>query len=116
MSPFQSILVLLTTASSFTNGQMPAPESMSRRVTIATVLHLDTVRAERVETILKEAFDRQRAVRSLMGPVRDQTSRLVLRHAMRAVCQEADRQLVEVLGTDDMDKLFNPAMRPGASI
>ncbi|MGZ5034934.1 MAG: hypothetical protein ACXWAC_17215 [Usitatibacter sp.] len=116
MSPFQSLLVLLTTASSFASGQMPAPESMSRRVGIATVLHLDTVRAERVEAILREAFERQREVRALMGPANDTTSRVVLRSALRAVCEDADRQLVEVLGTDDLEKLINPAARPGASI
>lgn len=116
MFAFQSILVLLTTASSFTSGQMPAPESMSRRVTIARILHLDTMRAERVESILNEALVRQRAVRELLGPARDTVSRVVLRGALRAVCEEADRQLVEVLGTDDLDKPINPAGRPGASI
>jgi hypothetical protein len=116
MSPFQSILILLTTASSFANGQMPAPESMSRRFNIATVLHLDTIRAERVEAILKEAFERQRAVRELMGPVNDAATRGVLRSAMRAVCEDADRQLVEVLGADQLEKLINPAARAGASI
>jgi hypothetical protein len=109
MSPFQSILVLLTSASSFSSGQMPAPDSMTRVVTIATVLHLDTLRAEKVEAILEEAFQRQQAVRAQMGAVRDSTSRTVLRAAMRAVCEDADRQLAEVLGAQDLENLINPA-------
>lgn len=111
MSTFQSILVLLTSATSFAGGQMPAPDSMSRRVTIATVLHLDTLRAERVEEILQEALERQQAVRAQVGSANDTASRMVLRSAMRAVCDDADRQLAEVLGTDDLQKLINPAAR-----
>lgn len=109
MSPFQTILVLLTSASSFAGGQMPAPEGMSRRVAIATVLHLDTLRAERVEAILQEALERQQAVRAQVGAANDTASRVLLRGAMRAVCEDADRQLAEVLNTDDLAKLINPA-------
>jgi hypothetical protein len=116
MSPFQSILVLLTSATSFGSGQMPAPESMSRRVAIATVLHLDTLRAERVEAILEEAFQRQQAVRAQIGSANDTASRVLLRGAMRAVCEDADRQLTEVFGTNDLEKLFNPNARPGMLI
>jgi hypothetical protein len=76
--------VLLTTASSFTTGQMPAPESMSRRVTIATVLHLDTCVPSGWNDP-EEAFERQRAVRSLMGP--STRLRASCSQAMRAVCR-----------------------------
>jgi hypothetical protein len=105
MSLFQSILVMLASASSISSGQMSAPEAISRRVAIATVLHLDSLRAGRVEAILQQAYERQRAVRAVMGPVNDPVTREVLTGAMRAVCEDADRQLAEVLGPDVIENI-----------
>ncbi|HEX7560180.1 MAG TPA: hypothetical protein VF386_13345, partial [Usitatibacter sp.] len=82
----------------------------------AAILDLDTARAQVVEAILENAQIRIRAAREQIGRSADETTRAVTRAAIRAICEDADRQLASVLTGTELAKLKELMAPPPTAI
>jgi hypothetical protein len=99
----RSIFASITLASTTAMAQMP-PEA-PRRIDYAELLNIDTERAGQVEAIMKATHLRMREARAQIGKPTDDTTRSTMHAAMRAIREDADKQLATVLTPDELQKL-----------
>src|ERR1700674_1772654 len=105
MSRFRSILASLAFTSTLAGAQTPSPDSAPHRVDVATLLDLDSARAQQVDAILKAAHEKMRAARAQIGRPTDDTTRTMMRAAMDAIRVDTDQQLATVLSAEEIVKL-----------
>jgi hypothetical protein len=113
MPRFRSILASLAFTSTVAGAQTPPPDSAPRHVDVATLLDLDSTRAQQVDAILKAAHEKMRAARVQIGRPTDDTTRTMMRAAMDAIRVDTDQQLAAVLSADEMVKLHAALPGPG---
>ena len=112
MSPFRSILASLAFTSAVGSAQTP-PYGAPPRVDVATLLNLDSSRAQQVDAILKAAREKMRAAHKQIGRPTDETTRTMMRAAMDAIRVDTDQQLATVLSAEEIVKLHEAMPRPG---
>jgi hypothetical protein len=106
------MLAFLAFASAVATAQVPPPGA-AHRVDVVALLDLDQTRAERVRTILKQAYERIRKARAQIGPPNDEFARAAIRAVVRAIGEETDRELAAVLTTEDLARLEAALAEPG---
>jgi hypothetical protein len=105
------ILTALALASTVATAQ-PIPGQGFNRIDIVKLLNLDEPRGAKVENILQAAHERMRAARAQIGRPMDDTTRATLHAAMKAIRDDTDRQLAEVLTPDELERLMAAMPRP----
>jgi hypothetical protein len=76
---------------------------------IVTLLRLDTERASLVGTILENSVERMKLAWRHIGPGKDETTRLSMHAAIRAILQDTKRQLSVVLTDAELGALLEAA-------
>src|SRR4051794_35597523 len=99
------ILTALALASTVATAQ-PIPGQGFNRIDVVKLLNLDEPRGAKVENILQTAHERMRAARAQIDRPMDDTTRATLHAAMKAIRDDTDRQLAEVLTPDELERLM----------
>src|SRR5262249_26465557 len=105
MKTLRSILAFLGFAATVAGAQMPPEASAPPRPDIATMLSIDSERAQKVEAILQSAHVKMRAARESLGRPTDETTRATLHAAMEAIRKDTDQQLLTVLTAEELQRL-----------
>lgn len=105
MTIYRSALAALAFTSALTQAQVPGPDRGPPPVNVVAMLNLDSARALVVEAILENAHERVMAAHAQLGLPTDDTTRSVMRAAMQAIRDDADKQLASVLNADELAKL-----------
>ncbi|MGZ5036856.1 MAG: hypothetical protein ACXWG1_18250 [Usitatibacter sp.] len=113
MAIYRSALAALAFTSALTQAQVPGVDGGPPPVNVVAMLNLDTARAEVVEAILENAHERAMAAQAQLGRPTDDTTRAVMRAAMQAIRDDADKQLASVLNADELAKLRQLMPPPG---
>jgi hypothetical protein len=103
--PSHLAAALAVVASTTAFAQADATLAIPPRAQVASVLNLDSRRAQAVEAILADAHARMAVARSHIGAPMDDTSRVALLTAVLLIRYETDAQLASVLSPDEFARL-----------
>ena len=102
MKTLRSATAAIAFVSTLTGAESQLSTARPATAHMVTVLQLDAARAGLVDAILENALQRVTAARRVIGPANDETGRLVLQAAMRAIREDVDRQLAAVLTAEEL--------------
>jgi len=105
MNTLRSIFAFLGFAATVAGAQMPPEASSPPRPDVATMLSIDSERAQKVEAILQSAHVKVRAARESLGRPTDETTRAALHAAMEAIRIDTDQRLLTVLTAEELQRL-----------
>ena len=117
MNLSRSTLAALALTSALAQAEAPQADREPLPLNFAPMLDLDMARAQVVEAILENAHRRILAAREQLGRPADATTRVVMQVAVRAIYDDADKQLASVLTAPELAKLkelMPPPESPGA--
>jgi|SRR5450631_517600 len=112
----RSALAALALTSVLSQAEVPQADRAPLPMNFAAILDLDTARAQVVEAILENAQIRIIAAREQIGRSPDETTRSVMRAAVEAICDEADKQLASVLTRAELARLKELMAPPPTAI
>jgi hypothetical protein len=101
----RSTLAALALTTTLAQAEAPQADRVPLPLNFAAMLDLDTARAQVVEAILENAHRRILVAREQIGRPSDATTRVVMQVAMRAICDDADKQLASVLTAPELARL-----------
>ena len=110
MKKLSPVIAAFAFASAFAAAE-PGPFSPPR-IDPAKLLNLDSARAEKVEAILDNAYERIVEARKQIGRPTDDTTRATMHAAMHAIRSETESLLSQVLTADELATLHAAMPRP----
>jgi hypothetical protein len=105
MRHFRSALAAVALSSGLAGAADPLETSLPSASAIAEVLRRDSQRLEVAFAVLDNARERTAMVRRQLAPVTDPTTRLVMQAALRAINDDALRQLRYLLEPQELERL-----------